>query len=892
MGTTASSLHLLLPPGIDDLGARELRHAYETLGYASAPGGDSAKRVVLAAQESSRYVSVYDSDNDKLDTGELKELAARLSERLHTVALHTAVYDSDASLFLLYHDGKQIDAAVEGELWTLDGLRVMPAATRAKRWRELFGGPCPKPAAGGSLFAEDALARWCAAAGLPPARAMAITEDFIEPGGALQTTLYFERDAARPTAAARPLGTQQIKFFRSDDDQPYLAVYPAAWPALPRERQLASWGAAASGPGFRGLRLRFEIEATGSVELAGVTVVAWPFFSGQVTSLKTVASASWSGLNETIEGCATIVKEAPDFDLPATQSESRKQFLILSQVALRLHAGSIATIRPAFEPLDGAFASLVLPPVRIAGVEPLWHTAAGASPDVLAALNQPSIATRWATLPDGLQPSRTLAKAWLERWLASFSPPSGTTARVFAETQMSRQLKTSKSNWSAGPERLALEKRWPRLFEAERDYRFATIELTFPGEIFPAAGAVLFSAHRNPLKDDEQPQAQEPLNCALWFIDDAAVYERFGTTPEQQERIFAQWLEETGALQAWSTAATWFPAEVGERGLTLYERAIVNIDYPYRGAQLQQVVGQSRSWPARRLRFVARRLWLSDALFAQTNRELLEKSATIRRRGSLVELILRDDATLNTLEEALAPILPSHADVIAWLEDQIPKQPDRFQQAYALEQLALANIVLSERDRAPTKLNDAIEALEKARKLYSGSESPQGYASMERNRGLALMRLGERTGNIGNLEAAVAAHREAVETLVPGDEDVTPGHRQAWVQSQIQLAAALTSLGSRNGNSRELEEAVRVLTECRDAGVPEQEAAVWGAALDVRRGFAELQIAKQKHDRRAGETAFALMESGLRVLRESSQPKMFERYERILQEASDILETL
>ncbi len=114
MGTTASSLHLLLPPGIKDLGAREMRYAYETLRYAPAPGGDSAKRVVLSAQESDGYVSVYDSDNNKLDTGELKELAAKLSERLHTIALHTAVYDSDAFIFLLYHEGKQIDADAEG----------------------------------------------------------------------------------------------------------------------------------------------------------------------------------------------------------------------------------------------------------------------------------------------------------------------------------------------------------------------------------------------------------------------------------------------------------------------------------------------------------------------------------------------------------------------------------------------------------------------------------------------------------------------------------------------------------------------------------------------------------------------------------------------------------
>ncbi|MFY9719115.1 MAG: hypothetical protein WAK16_05660 [Candidatus Cybelea sp.] len=892
MGTTASSLHVLLPPSVEGLGVAEIGGAYEGLGYAPCPAADSEKRVVLSSGESNGYVSVYDSDNDKLDTGELKELAAKLSERLRTVALHTAVYDSDAFIFMLYHDGKQIDAGVDGELWTLDGLKVMSQATRAKRWRELFGSVGPAAAAGASVFAEDGLARWCAAAGLAPARATAITEDFSEPDNAEQTTLYFTRDAARATAPKPPAGMQAIKFFRSDDDQPYLAVYPAAWPAVAGERHLASWGAATSGPGFRGLRIRFDVEATGSVELASLAVVAWPFFSGQVTSLKGVASQTWSGLNEALEGGATIVKEAPDFELPATQSESRKQFLILPQVALRLGAASTVTLRPVLEPLDGAFAPLVLPPVRIAGVEPTWRPGAGAAPEVLAALNESSVATRWATLPDGLQASRTLAKSWFERWLASLSAPPGTTAAIFAESQMTRQLKTSKSNWSAPVEKLAQAKRWPQFFEAERDYRVVTIELTFPGEAFPAAGAVLCSAHRNPVKAGDEPQAAEPLNGAVWFINDAAIYERFGTSPAQQEQIFEQWLETTGAFQAWSTAATWFPASVEEQGLTLYERAIGTIEHPYRGAQLQQIAMHSNSWPARRLRFVARRLWLSDALYAGTNREALEKIATARRRGRLVAIALHDDASLSALQAALAPILPSHDDVLAWLEAETAKQPDRFQQAYALEQLAVAATMLAERDATPEKLNKAIEALEKARTLYSGREAPQGYASMERSRGIALMRLGERTGDIATLEAAVAAHREAVETLVPRGEAVTPGHRQAWVQSQIQLAAALTSLGSRNGNAAALEEAVRVLTECRDAGVPESEAAIWGAALDIRRGFAEMAIAKQRHDRTAGEAALALIESGMRVLRESPQRTLAEGYERLLQAASKTLAAL
>src|SRR5215813_8369102 len=97
MGNTATSLHLLKPPagarGLD----RNVRAAYEALGYAARPDGtDVEKRVSIAdAGEANAFLSLYDSDNALIDNGELKQLAVALSKRLKTAAVLTSIYDSD-----------------------------------------------------------------------------------------------------------------------------------------------------------------------------------------------------------------------------------------------------------------------------------------------------------------------------------------------------------------------------------------------------------------------------------------------------------------------------------------------------------------------------------------------------------------------------------------------------------------------------------------------------------------------------------------------------------------------------------------------------------------------------------------------------------------------------
>ena len=76
MGNTSASTHIAWRGTVDDA-VKAISRCYSKLGYkrvkrAPAEGG---KHVVLLARAGQSYVSVYDSNNAKLDSGELKDLA-------------------------------------------------------------------------------------------------------------------------------------------------------------------------------------------------------------------------------------------------------------------------------------------------------------------------------------------------------------------------------------------------------------------------------------------------------------------------------------------------------------------------------------------------------------------------------------------------------------------------------------------------------------------------------------------------------------------------------------------------------------------------------------------------------------------------------------------------
>src|SRR5580700_10459353 len=139
MGNTCSSIHIAWTGTVDDA-VRAISRSYGKLGYermkkAPAEGG---KHVVLLARAGQPYLSVYDSDNAKLDSGELKDLALAASKALKTAAVFTSLYDSDSYEFIVFANGRQVDLLMT-DAESYDGpLKRLSDKSRAAKWSTLF----------------------------------------------------------------------------------------------------------------------------------------------------------------------------------------------------------------------------------------------------------------------------------------------------------------------------------------------------------------------------------------------------------------------------------------------------------------------------------------------------------------------------------------------------------------------------------------------------------------------------------------------------------------------------------------------------------------------------------------------------------------------------------
>jgi hypothetical protein len=98
MGNTCSSVHIALTGATLDA-IEGIVRAYATLGFERAKTAppEGGKHVVLLRKEGDAFVSVYDSDNTTLDTGDLKALALATSK----IALREDQRIDDLELALL-----------------------------------------------------------------------------------------------------------------------------------------------------------------------------------------------------------------------------------------------------------------------------------------------------------------------------------------------------------------------------------------------------------------------------------------------------------------------------------------------------------------------------------------------------------------------------------------------------------------------------------------------------------------------------------------------------------------------------------------------------------------------------------------------------------------------
>src|SRR4026207_912882 len=110
MGNTCASVHIAMTGTIDDA-VKGVVRAYSKLGFerAKTKPAEGGRHVILLRSEGDAFLSLYDSDNAALDTGELKDLALAASKIFKTGAICTSLYDSDTFEVVVFNAGKQVD---------------------------------------------------------------------------------------------------------------------------------------------------------------------------------------------------------------------------------------------------------------------------------------------------------------------------------------------------------------------------------------------------------------------------------------------------------------------------------------------------------------------------------------------------------------------------------------------------------------------------------------------------------------------------------------------------------------------------------------------------------------------------------------------------------------
>ena len=677
MGTTATSLHVLSAVvGVEDRLPAEIEKAYRKLGYVrpKKAGGEGTKRVILAPDASGDWLSIYDSENDRIDSGELKRLAVDLTKKLGTVAILTSVDDSDSFEFIMFHMGKQVDAAVSDPEGHTGGLKMLKGKRRAQAWHSMFIGRdyrravmagrqgtllqgweerLKAPPRSTTPFAEDTLGAWCTLAGLSPQNATTVSEEWVsrkDQSGI--ATLVFERAASKPTQAmAAPTGVS-LAYYRSDDDCPYHRFFPASWPRSPGVSDKEQWAVVCSGGGIAGLRLCLRVEGPAPLKLERIFIRALPFYNGQVTSLTSLAEHEWLAPDPGAPCPPETTIEMPDFVAPAADPQSRRLILLILVIQATLPAEGEATLFPALETAAGVQPSPALPPLRLRALAPGWvplvsrtDAPGTALREGILRLNTPSVWSGVAVLPSDGGPARQRARALAEGWLAQVSPEAGTIAVVHTEKHLSAGFNISKSTRTLPVAELTQDKLWPRLFDAEADYQTVTIGLACQGAPHPHVGiTVQASLHRF-----GAALGAGTLSCALWLIDHQEVRRRIGAAAEAAAAVFEEWIGTVEPQQAWMARAAWIPEfnTYDDFMQTLYESAV------------------SRDWhradrPRRTpwLRFVAAKLWLDESFVEDLDTRQLETVAQLAQRGRVTALSLRPGRSLGELEAALAPILP------------------------------------------------------------------------------------------------------------------------------------------------------------------------------------------------------------------------------------------
>ena len=180
----------------------------------------------MLARDGQSYVSVYDSDNAKLDSGELKDLALAASKALKTAAVFTSLYDSDTYEFIVFADGRQVDLLMT-DAESYDGpMKQLSEKSRAAKWSSLFGRTLSidqirQVVTKQTALADDIVGGLSELIGLRDGQPQMNYQDFLDEGEAAQRRVLLQEKAqcavrysGRRNSAGRLFRSRQLPHAR------------------------------------------------------------------------------------------------------------------------------------------------------------------------------------------------------------------------------------------------------------------------------------------------------------------------------------------------------------------------------------------------------------------------------------------------------------------------------------------------------------------------------------------------------------------------------------------------------------------------------------------------------------------------------------------------------
>ena len=539
MGNTCSSVHIALTGTTPDA-IEGIVRAYTTLGFerAKTASPEGGKHVIVLRKEGDAFLSVYDSDNAALDTGELKDLALATSKIFKTAAVCTSLYDSDTFEVVVFNGGKQVDLVMTDPEQYSGPLKILSDKSRAAQWSKVFGKvlsvkDITQAITTNSAFADDALAGLSRLIGLTGGQSQFHYQDLRgeEEDESLTHHLHFTKQSSAPLAA--PEGQIALRNYFDPDNSRILLVNPASWPLPLLKETPVTWLMLSEGAGFNDGTLVIHVTGPDGLAITHGYMEGSKFHNGQIVGPLETAPEDTTGVSpeEQLKSRqfevtpdpaeSTFTARFPTLDIPTKGPERPTQILVVLQLHVVASHVGVWDIDVSVRPTSRTDFQHDLPRARLAAVEQTWlPVVSGLNPKATyetgdlatlpprgplmlhelqhkqaailldPTLNHFAIASNVAIVRDEGQASLDACRAYLEAWLRPLAEQSGE-VRIHAEKRMTERAYVGKSRKTLPVSAFQRDKTWRKLFDSGSNYQ-TVLATIFPKDAeYPIAGVGL-----------------------------------------------------------------------------------------------------------------------------------------------------------------------------------------------------------------------------------------------------------------------------------------------------------------------------------------------------------------------------------------------------------------